>query len=185
MNSNVIKLLLVLSTVMLIVFLIEWHFSTSSEGLLQDLEATKKQRQIQPRELPDIELSKQSAETYTEMIEKPLFIKGRQPVDDIEEIVSIEDGKIEDLVLVGIYTIKNQLMALFIQSKSDKKHIKKLAGEDVSGWLLQEITADSAILQRDGRQQTLMLRKPKPKQLKKTKPARRNTLKRPKLNPEK
>jgi len=174
MNSNVIKLLLVLCGALLLVLLIEWQFSASTESQLEDLIAEDEKHQVESRELPEISLSKKAIDKYSMMVEKPLFIKGRQPVENVEEqVVNQQGGKIEDLLLVGIYSTKGHLMALFVNKKSDKKYLKKAEGDDVSGWLLREIQEDRVILESAGREETIMLRKPKPglKSFKKFKPA--------------
>ncbi len=130
-------------------------------------------------------------ESYSQMVERPLFIAGRKPViESTKEAISNEEsGKIEDLILLGIYSIKGEVKALFNKKGRDikgrnKKTLKKLEGEDVDGWLLKEIQSDRVILEQQGNTQTLMLRKPKPTSLKRP---RRNKIprKKTKLKPKK
>ena len=174
MNSNVIKLLVVLCVLLLIILFIEWEVSEPQASLNIETSATEEKPQNQGQKLPEIKLSRQSIDSYTHMVESPLFIKGRKPVvDDIEETESEDVSRIEDLFLVGIYSIEEHLVALFIKKGMDGKHLKKAKGDDVSGWMLEEIKVDKVILERDGKKQTLMLRAPKPKQPRKTKPVRR------------
>ncbi len=174
MNSNIIKLLLALCVMLLIILFIEWR--VSEPAVYQNIETptSEGKPQNQPQKLAVIELSKGSVDTYSQMVDSPLFIKGRRPViGGIEETVSQDVGRIEDLFLVGIYSVEEHLIALFNKKGPDRKYLKKAKGDDVSGWMLAEIKADKVILERDGKKQTLMLRAPKPKQPRKAKPVTR------------
>ncbi len=175
MNSNIIKLLLILSVLLLIILFIEWKLTEPAVN--QDIETstTEKESQSQIQKLSVIKLTRQPVESYSQMVDSPLFIKGRKPpvAVDVEEIDNQDAGRIEDLYLVGIYSAEERIVALFNQKGKGGKYLKKAKGDDVSGWMLEEIKADKVILERDGKKQTLMLRTPKPKQPKKAKPAAR------------
>ena len=171
MNSNIIKLLLGLCVFLLLILLFEFKFFGLSNDQIEGTTINKGEIQNQPIKLPQIVLSKKPIDSYSEMIERPLFLKSREPVTAVVEEGPVEVvGAIEDLVLVGIYSAKDKLVALLSQPKADKKFIKKSEGDDVSGFLLKEIQADRIILERGGREQSLMLRKdrPKPKKRRKT-----------------
>ncbi|MCK5191110.1 MAG: hypothetical protein KAR12_13765 [Methylococcales bacterium] len=161
MNSRVIKLLLGLCVLLLIILLVEWlAISFSETPAVKSLSAVEGH----DMELPELVLTEQSIETYLDMVDRPLFIKGRKPVIDLNDDSDIQEfGKIEDLVLVGIYSKDGHMIALFSQQGSEKKYLKKSEGDDISGWLLKEIQADQIILEQAGEQQSIMLRKPKPK----------------------
>ena len=174
MNSNIIKLLLVLCILLLIILFIEWELAEPAENLNSEASVTEEESQAERQKLPEIKLSKQSIETYSHMVDSPLFIEGRKPVvGAIEETESQDFGKIEDLFLVGIYSVEERMTALFNKKGTDGKYLKKAKGDDVSGWMLEEINADNVILEQGGKRQTLMLRAPKPKQPRKAKPVKR------------
>ena len=174
MSSNIIKLLLVLCILLLMVLFIEWELAEPAENLNSETPVTEEESQAERQKLPVIKLSKQSIETYSHMVDSPLFIEGRKPVvGAIEETESEDFGKIEDLFLVGIYSVEERMVALFNKKGTDGKYLKKAKGDDVSGWMLEEINADNVILEQDGKKQTLMLRAPKPKQSHKAKPVKR------------
>jgi hypothetical protein len=180
MNSNVIKLLLGLCVFLLFILLIEYEFfGLSSSQLEKGRSLATKQQQLSI-ELPQIQLSKKTVEGYLEIVEKPLFIKGRAPIVSIVDDGPIEEmAKIEDLVLVGIYSTEDHLVALLSTPKADKKFIKKLEGDGISGFLLKEIHLDRVILERNGNEQPQMLRKerPRPQKKSKSKAKRKNTKK--------
>ena len=164
MNSRVIKLLLRLCVLLLIILLVEWLIIIFPEtSAVKSLSAVEED-QRQDTQLPELVLTEQSIETYLDMVDRPLFIEGRRPVVDLKEGNDIQElSKIDDFILVGIYSKDGRLIALFSQQGSDKKYSKKSEGDDISGWLLTEIQADQIILEQAGEQQTIMLRKPKPK----------------------
>jgi len=80
-----------------------------------------------------------------------------------------DDGQIDDLVLLGIYSNKDKMNALFNKKGKQKTFLKKTEGEHVAGWLIKEIKSDRIVLEQAGKQKTVMLRMPKPKTIKKPK----------------
>jgi len=180
MNSNVIKLLVVLSVLLLIILFIEWELAEPSENLNIETPTVEEESQDQSQKLTVIKLTKQPIDSYSQMVNSPLFIKGRMPVAGVaEETEELDVGSIEDLFLVGIYSAEEHMFALFSKKGRDKKYLKKAKGDDVAGWMLEEIQVDKVILERDGNKQSLMLRAPKPKskQPKKAKPVARKKIK--------
>ena len=165
MNSNVIKLLLGSCLLMLCILLIELGLSLLSDNPFDDPVSATGKQQGDATELPELNVAKKAVESYTDMVERPLFIKGRKPMVEAEDTTApVEEvSKIDDLTLLGIYSVKGKMTALFNKTGIDSKYLKKSEGDDVSGWILQEIKTDKVILERTGKQQTVMLRKPKPK----------------------
>jgi len=102
-------------------------------------------------------------------VARPLFIKGRRPVDEPspEEAQAIKAITF-DWQLNGVYSTKKGLSALFSRSKSKvpKDNYRKItAGADLDGWKLIEIHKDRAMLKQGDQQKELLLRKPKLKEL--------------------
>lgn len=153
---------------------IEWIVMGAAKRPLSELQVAVKAIKSETMELPKLSIKKQLVGKYFHMVENPLFIEGRKPMPDVEtEVISQAVGKIEDLILVGIYSIQGRITALFEQKGGDKASLKKSEGDDVSGWLLKEVQSDRVILEQAGKEQTLLLRKPKPK----TKPGRKSRIK--------
>lgn len=192
MNNNVIKGLLGLCLLLLLVLIIEWLMIEPSERTVVPATATEN-NQSSLTELPKLKLAKQAVETYSQMVERPLFIKGRKPIADEEgEAITEEVGEIEDLILLGIYSIKGKTSALFKKMETGRKKpgksrtfLKKSEGEDVAGWLLKEIETDRVVMEQRGKEQTIMLRKPKPKMLRKPRRIPRTPSKKTKIKPRK
>jgi type II secretory pathway component PulC len=164
MNSKVIKLLLGLCLLMLVILLIEFGLSLGDQSQFDKPITASEKQQVESNDLPELNVAKQELESYNDMVESPLFIEGRKPIAEIEEEKPVEQvSKIDDLTLLGIYSVKGHMTAMFNKAGKDKKYLKKSEGDDVSGWTLQEIKSDKVVLERTGKKQTVMLRKPKAK----------------------
>lgn len=164
MNSKTIKFLLALCLLLLFVLLIEWQIAGLPEDQLVNTFTMDEESNNQEQNLSEIPLSKQPLISYSDMVDRPLFIKGRKNISDkIVETTSKDAGKIEDLTLIGIYTKDEQPVALFSQQGVEKKFIKISANDEISGWMVNEIQPDKVILDKIGRQKTLLLRAPKDK----------------------
>ena len=128
----------------------EWSYATWTEkSILTSLTSTDKK--IAPDEMPLIELTAQTEESYVDLVARPLFIKGRKPVD---------------WELNGVYTTAKGLSALFSRSKSKvaKDNYRKIGiGADLDGWKIVEIYQDKALLKQGAQEKELLLRKIKPK----------------------
>lgn len=124
---------------------------------------------------------------YTEIVQRPLFFKSREPII-IEEIEaeSAEEAKakakaeaLEDIGidLVGIIKTPEGEFALF-QNPKVKSHAEKFQrlaqGDEINGWQLKEIQNDRVII-AGGEDKVLLLSKPRPHTpAKKTKRRRAN-----------
>lgn len=169
-NSNLIKFLLGLCVFLLLILSIEWLLADSPEQHVIN-SADEQQNQDLTETLPSLGNNKPALESYSDMVERPLFITGRRAAIESEQDAKTEDaGKIDDVTLYGIYSIKDKTFALFSQKGGDSSYIKKTVDEEVSGWSINDIQSDRVTVEQSGQQQTLMLRKPKPKVAKKPKP---------------
>jgi len=120
---------------MLVLLLAEWSLMEPSEISGDNTSQMISNQKSIERDLPKLEMANQTIDNYSDMVESPLFIEGRKPVVDnggAGELIAV--GEIDDLVLVGIYSLKDELVALFNQKKAEKKFSKIKVGEDISGW---------------------------------------------------
>lgn len=171
MNNNIIKGLIGLCVLLLLALFIEWQLTDFPEQAQIEPSGLEK-GEASAIDLPKLILVTESEEKYSKMVDKPLFVKGRRPiVSDLEDEVVNEDvGKIDDLLLLGIYSNKGDTKALFSAKGIRKKYLKKAEEEDVSGWKIKEIKPDRVILEQRGKKKTILLRSPKPKTKRKIKP---------------
>jgi len=120
-------------------------------------------------DMPQVDLTKRSEESYEDMVSRPLFLEGRKPVPEptAEQTQANAVAVKFDWLLNGVYTTTKGLSALFTRaSKVPKGNYRKIKqGDDLDGWKLSEIQKDKVILTQDGNRKELLLRKPKLKQL--------------------
>ena len=166
-----IKLMSVLGIVCLMLILIiigEWFYAgwTQKQVLMA---ITTPEKKSAHDEMPTIELTKQTEAGYTDLVARPLFIKGRKPVDEPtpeEEQASAAAAVavVFDWELSGIYTTTKGLSGLFSRAKSKaaKDNYRKISiGADLDGWKLTQISTDRAVFKQGTQEKELLLRKPK------------------------
>ena len=129
---------------------------------------SEKPQDYKADQLPEIELTSQPEENYVDLVARPLFIKGRRPVDEPVRETGQAAAKPEtfDWQLTGVYSTKKTVSALFSRAKSKvakDNHRKITVGEDLDGWKLIEINKDRAVLKQGSKEKELLLRKPKSK----------------------
>lgn len=185
MNTKLIKLLTVVCAVLALIVLGEWLYASyAKRQMLLSIKSGAAQ-QYQADQLPELELARQTEETYADLVARPLFIQGRRPVDEPEvaKAGEVTDSDTFDWQLDGIYSTEKRVSALFSPTKTKgkkNKSIKITIGDEVEGWKLAEIRKDSVLVEKDSNQKEVMLRKPKLKAL----PQQKNLASAPKLNEE-
>ncbi|TRW90257.1 hypothetical protein [Candidatus Methylobacter oryzae] len=171
MNSKLIKLLVSILVSLCLVIAGEWLYASYMRHRLLASINSAKQQDYKADELPEIDLTKQPEESYVDLVDRPLFLKGRRPVEEPhQETVQTVGVKPEnfDWELSGVYSTKKTVSALFSRSKSKaaKDNYRKITlGDDLDGWKLVEINKDRALLKRGSGEKELPLRKPKSKAL--------------------
>ena len=166
-NYKVIKWLVIICILLVFILVAEWMFVSRLKTSIEPIHNS----QVNHNEsisLPKLTKGNLSIDHYQNIFEKPLFIQGRTPAmgEEVEQESTVQEvKKIEDVVLVGIYSIKGDLTALFKPKKRHEKSIKKAQGDDISGWNIKEIQADKVVLDKAGKEQEMLLRalKKKPK----------------------
>jgi len=166
MNSKLMKLLVSACISLCLVITGEWLYASYMRHRLLTSIISAKPQDYKTDELPEIELTKQPEESYVDLVARPLFIKGRRPVDEPSTEAAQASSKSEsfDWQLNGVYSTKKTVSALFSRSKSKvaKDNYRKITvGDDIDGWKLTEINKDKAVLKQGGKEKELLLRKPK------------------------
>lgn len=173
MNTKLIKLLVSACIGLCLVIAGEWLYASYREHRLLTSISSEKQQDYKTDELPQIELTRQTEESYVDLVSRPLFIKGRRPVDEPLPETAQAAAKADsfDWQLTGVYSTKKTVSALFSRSKSKvaKDNYRKITvGEDLDGWRLAEINKDRVLFKQGGSEKELLLRKPKLKTLPRT-----------------
>ncbi|MGZ4991272.1 MAG: hypothetical protein ACXV8S_10945 [Methylobacter sp.] len=168
MNIKLIKLLVSVGIGLCIVIAGEWLYARYMEHRLLASIASEEPQEYKAEKLPEIELTSQPEDSYVDLVARPLFIKGRRPVDEPVRETGQAAAKPEtfDWQLTGVYSTKQTVSALFSRAKSKvakDNHRKITVGEDLDGWKLIEINKDRAVLKQGSKEKELLLRKPKSK----------------------
>jgi len=168
MNIKLIKLLVSVGISLCLVIVGEWLYARYMQHRLLASIAEEKPQEYKADQLPEIELTSQPEDSYADLVDRPLFIKGRKPVDEPVRETGQAAAKPEtfDWQLTGVYSTKQTVSALFSRAKSKvakDNHRKITVGEDLDGWKLTEITKDRAVLKQGSKEKELLLRKPKSK----------------------
>ena len=171
MNTKLVSVLALVCLVCALIIIGEWFYAVQAQKQTLALTSAAETTPSDD-EMPEIELTQKSEESYEDLVARPLFIKGRKPVDEPnpEEAQNVAEARSFDWQLNGVYTTKKGLSALFSRptSKVPKDTHRKLStGGDLDGWKLTEIHKDKAILKQGDQQKDLLLRKPKLKELSK------------------
>jgi hypothetical protein len=172
MNIKLMSVLGIVCLMLILVIIGEWFYAgwTQNQVLMA---ITTPEKKSAHDEMPTIELTKQTEASYTDLVARPLFIKGRKPVDEPtpEEVQASAAAAVVvvfDWELSGIYTTNKGLSGLFSRSKSKaaKDNYRKISvGADLDGWKLTEISTDRAVLKQGTQEKQLLLRKQKLKDL--------------------
>lgn len=169
MNSKLISVLATACGLLILIIIGEWVYALQAQKqLLLSTPSTK--TQVSHDEMPVIELTQRSEESYTDLVARPLFIKGRKPVDEpnVKENEAVAVTVKFDWLLNGVYSSRKSLKAFFSRAtaKVPKDNYRKLTiGEYLDGWKLAEIHTDRVIFMQSSEQKELLLRKPKLKAL--------------------
>ena len=170
MNTKLVKLLASVCISLCLIIAVEWLYASYMRHRLMTSISSEKPQDYKADELPTIELTKKSEESYADLVARPLFIEGRKAVDEPRSEAEQASVKLEifDWQLTGVYSTKNTVSALFSRSKSKvakDNHRKITVGDDLDGWKLIEINRDRAVFRQGDKEKELLLRKPKLKAL--------------------
>lgn len=176
LNVRLLSLLLICCAVLAIIVIGEWWYANYSyQNLLTSIEDIDEVAD-EMETMPEIKLAEKPQESYSAMVNRPLFTEGRKPIDEADEASPVQEftGKIE-LILTGLVETPEGITAML--QDNNKKHYRAKQGEEAQGWEVTKIEADKVIVEQGSNRKELMLRKPKPVQtspaLPKIKPSKR------------
>jgi len=167
------KILLIICAFFVVILAAEWFILSNYEPYPYNLQKNSK-----AMPLAEIISDKPSTLDFSiadDIKERPLFVKGRQPVieEETPEQV-IEDKKAVDfpkIILNSIIIIDDKKRALF-KNKREKQSFSLVEGEIYKDWALITILPNKVIFKKRNIEEMLLLRSyPAPK--KSTKPARK------------
>ncbi|MDD5271269.1 MAG: hypothetical protein PHU14_00995 [Methylovulum sp.] len=187
MNSKLVTVLGAICGVLLLLIGGEWFYASLSQRQLLDAQVPK-DKKASTDAMPSIDLTGQDEESYADLVNRPLFIEGRKPVNEPppETVKGTEVAVNFDWVLNGIYTTgkgQSVLLSRPATTKSPTNNHRRIPFGGVldGGWRLVEIVnnhiiytpegskpeakdeGDRVIFTLDNEQKTLLLHKSKPK----------------------
>jgi len=136
----------------------------SAKLRLQNLLAPKVNFDMpKPEQLADFQMD--SIEEFNVTIERPLFVKGRKPIetedDDNDQSNPFQAPTTMNAKFMGLFSVGKMTKGLFLQS--DGKYVKSEVGELVDGWELNSLTQEDAVLHLGAQKSTVLIHKPEPK----------------------
>ena len=173
MNNKLIKLLAFSCMGLCLIIAGEYLYASYAQQRLLTSISAQTPQDYKIDALPEIKLGKQPEESYADLVTRPLFLKGRRPVDEpgpeskqAADLAAAAKSLSFDWQLNGVYGTKKNLSALFsrVKTKVAKDNHRKITlGNDLDGWKLTQITKDKIILKQGMNEKELLLRKPKAK----------------------
>lgn len=167
MNRPTLIVLIALNGLLAFILAGEWLSQTDKTS---SVSKNKTENSEIEQTLPEIDLQERSEDSYSDLVERPMFIKGRKPVEEpVAESTAPVVAKRPDVfnwTLTGIFTAPKGVTAFFtrINNKVEKDNYRKpKLGEELDGWKIAEIHPNSVTLTQSGETKTLQLLKPKPK----------------------
>ncbi len=174
LNIKLISLLLAVCTVLAVIAVAEWAYAEFSYrellASIDDIDETEDEAET----LPEIKLAEKPLESYSHMVNRPLFTEGRKPVEEVDNKPTEEfTGNIE-LELTGIVETPEGTTAM-LRDKLKQKNYRARKGDNVEGWDVDDVLDEKVIVRRGANRKELPLRKPRPQQAEspKLKPPRR------------
>ena len=160
-NYKLTIFLLIWCVVLAVILIAEWGYSRYSRNKLYSSLENSVVKVDEFERLPELKDTNNSLESYAEMVNRPLFVEGRRPVEDAESVEQLDvfSGKME-LILTGIIETPEGVTAL-VQDKQ-KNHFRLILHDPIQGWEVEAIEADKIIMKRNKERSELMLRKPRP-----------------------
>jgi hypothetical protein len=174
-NAGLIKLQAGACALLLVLIAGEgWYWASSSDEV--ELDGAAVSPAYVEQAFPELKLDLQTEDSYADLVSRPLFIEGRRPVPeaDPDNSPNAMSSEVLEWELTGVYTTQQKQSVLLRRIKiqpNQKSHIKISKDQEVDGWKLTQILPDKAVLERGGESTELILRKPKLKELPKTRQA--------------
>lgn len=167
MNRPTLFALIAVNTLLAIGLAGEWY---AAQETLDIPQVKAKSTDTESEELPSLNLDEISEESYSDLVERPLFIKGRKPVSEPEPesvpVAAVKKIEAFNWELTGIFATPKGVTTFFSRTgaKVPKDNYRKQKiGDEIDGWKLSAIQPDNVTLTQAGETKVLPLRKVKPK----------------------
>lgn len=149
-----------------VILLAEWQFHSGSRDRLAAILQQNRHSAAKFASLPVYKTMLGVEDDYHNIVDQPLFIEGRQPVENSGEaqrnlgqnpITPVAKPSIR---LTGVVMIPDALVALLQDNMGKNFRVKQ--GETIQGWDVDSIENDKITLSNGEDHQIVLLREPKP-----------------------
>ena len=138
----------------------EWQMSQAYQSKMVSDRSETTPSTIAIEEIPTLNEILKPKGLYDDIVARPLFVEGRQPIESTEEdTLSSFNGKVT-IILKGVVSTPDGMIALL--EDKEKKRYRLRMGDEVEGWEIAELQSDKVILKKNGNQKELLLWIPKP-----------------------
>lgn len=163
-REHIVSLILAgLCVVFGVVVLLEWSRLESQLRDRQSAIVTPIESELSFEKISEVDLELPVIDSYTDLIERPLFVEGRRPLEESDDALQQADkyqGEIR-AKLMGIYSGSDGMTALILDAEGKYVRVKKQ--DSVDGWQVEALFPDRVTLKQGVETQDLKLHKPKPK----------------------
>jgi|GEM_PF-1417755 len=164
-REHIVSLILAgLCVVFGIVVLLEWSRLESQLRDRQRAIATPVKSELSFEKIAEVDFELPVIDSYTDLVERPLFVEGRRPLEKPDETLQQTDkqqGESLRAKLMGIYSGSDGTTALILNAEGKYVRVKK--HDSVDGWQVDALFPDRVTLKQGVETQDLKLHKPKPK----------------------
>ncbi len=160
LNTKLLSFLLIGCLILAVLVIAEWWYASYSyQSLLTSIEDIDEVAD-EIETMPEIQLAENPLESYSAMVNRPLFTEGRKPIEDAEDDTPLQEftGNVE-LTLTGLVETPEGITVML--QDSNNKHYRARQGDDAQGWEVVKIETDKVIIKRGSDRKELILRKPK------------------------
>lgn len=140
-----------------IVFL-EWQVSKAYRAQLATEISQQKPAPMALEQIPAFQEILGPLDAYDEIINRPLFIEGRAPIENKGVIETISVNTNLDVKLTGIVVNPDDMIALFVDKQNKKYRVRP--GDVIQGWEIDELLSDRVIMKQGANRVELLLREP-------------------------
>jgi len=172
MNIRLIKTLSFIDLLLITIIIAEFSYAKYA-----DLKLERELREvvvgnIDKEVLPSINLKEHPIESYSDLINRPLFNNTRRIIKEVKRktivkpIIKTRNFRHE---LIGIFGNRSEINALFrnknprnIKNKNQRFFTVQV-GKNIEGWVIKKINTNTVIIENNGKTETIEWSKSKPK----------------------
>jgi len=140
------------------ILFLEWQVSKVYRAQLATEIRQTKPALLEIEKIPDFHEILKPLDAYDEIIDRPLFIDGRKPIENKGIIETVNVNSNLDVKLTGVVVNPDDMIALFVDKQHKKYRVRP--GDVIQGWEIDELLPDRVIMKQGSNRLELLLREP-------------------------